>query len=177
MADPLSAMTSVRGVRPDVDHVPLSIAVEEARDSPRLVSERVDDLEAGGPHSSEGFAHVIDEDRNCWILRAGPVAIHDAQLKTTAFVSDGGDPAMIHEHHQPEGVRVLGDGLRHIMDGQVRYDSFDLHRINVARCDESGNAAVLPRTARCPDLSAGVGLYSSDNTVVGVTHNQNPPKL
>src|SRR3954452_19630155 len=94
-----------------VDHAAVGVAHEEAADAPRLVSQRVDDLQAAGHGLGVQRVDVLHLDRDLRLadpaVKAGLRLVGDRDLRgAVARAREHREPRLVHRHVEAEEARV-----------------------------------------------------------------------
>src|SRR5690242_5276410 len=120
-------------VHQDVDHTAVGVAHEEAADVPRLVGQRVDDLQPAADRLGVQPVDVLDLDRDVRLAdpavqtRLGPVGDRDLR-RAVARAREHAEARLVHRDVEAEEARVeLARGLEVVGD-QVRDRAADRHR-------------------------------------------------
>ena len=119
----------------DVDDAAVGGTVEESRDAPWLIAQRMHDLKACCLDSPKRLVDVVDEDRYVGVDGSGGVLGHHAEL-VAVDVSEGDDPTVIHQDPEAEHGAVVPHGGREVGHRQIRDHSIDMHMPIVAATAE-----------------------------------------
>ena len=110
----------------DIDDPPIRGAVEEPPHPPGFIRQWVNHVQTRLLHAGECLMDVIDENRHVRVDRCGGVVGHYAELMASV-ISEGDDPAVIHEDAKPQNARVLLHRSGQIGHRQVWDHSLNMH--------------------------------------------------
>ena len=121
------APSALPQMRKDVHHVAVFVSEEESSGTPVLVCQRMHDFKTKIHDPLVGAIDVLNLDRCHRIDGCGLITLHHAELGHRSIVTQGGDPAVIHQYVKAQRGRVTVHRSFDVRHSQYRNRSRQFH--------------------------------------------------